>query len=290
MPAASRSGLLGEFLRARRESLRPEDLGLPQRARRRTPGLRREEVAQLCGISPTWYTWIEQGRTAAISPATLAAVAQGLQLTQPERVYLFEIAARLDPSPPGPAPAAGEEWAGLVRAIRTPAYVLDRYWNAIEWNRAAGQLFPDWLGKPPPTRRRAPTAGSGRAAPNLLRYVFLEPRARTFLLDWEDRALRLVAEFRADTPGMRDDPRRAALVDELSWASPEFAAGWRAQRVLARDGGRRSFRVRRGEARHFDQHILRVVRRPELRMTVLVPVAIPSRAYTAGRSSPRGLP
>jgi transcriptional regulator with XRE-family HTH domain len=275
MPAASRSGLLGEFLRARRESLRPQDLGLPQRSRRRTPGLRREEVAQLCGISPTWYTWIEQGRTASISPATLAALAQGLHLTRAERAYLFEIAARLDPEPAGPSPAEGEEWAGLVRAIRTPAYVLDRYWNAIEWNRAAAALFHDWLEKP---------------SPNLLRFVFLEPRAKTFLLEWEDRAARLVAEFRADTPRMRDDPRRAALVDELSRASPQFAAGWRAQRVLARDGGRRSFRVHRGETRHFEQHILRVARRPELRLTVLVPVTVPSRAYTAGRSSPRGLP
>jgi transcriptional regulator with XRE-family HTH domain len=279
MPAASRSRLLGEFLRARRESLRPQDLGLPQRSRRRTPGLRREEVAQLCGISPTWYTWIEQGRTAAISATTLVALAQGLHLSQAERAYLFETAGRVDPSPPGASPSAGEEWTGLLRAIRTPAYVLDHHWNAIEWNAAAGQLFRDWLGQPP--RRRA-ADGSGRAAPNLLRYVFLEPRARTFLLDWEDRAQRLVAEFRADTPGMRDDPLRSALVEELSRASREFAAGWRSQRVLTRDGGRRSFRVRKGETRHFEQHILRMARSPQLRMTVLVPVG----AYTAGRSSP----
>ena len=285
MPAASRTALLGEFLRARREALQPQVLGLPQRTRRRTPGLRREEVAQLCGISPTWYTWIEQGRTAAISPATLVALAHGLHLTQAERAYLFEIAGRLDPAPPGPAPTEGGEWSGLLRAIRTPAYVLDRHWNAIDWNPAAGKLFQDWLGKPPPARRRAPAGGSQRAAPNLLRYVFLEPRAKTFLLDWADRAQRLVAEFRADTPGMRDDPQRAALVEELSRASREFAAGWRAQRVLSRDGGRRSFRVRRGETRHFEQHILKVARRPELRVTVLVPVG----AYTAGRSSPRGL-
>ena len=285
MPAATHSGLLGEFLRARREALRPLDLGLPQRSRRRTPGLRREEVAQLCGISPTWYTWIEQGRTAVISPATLVALAQGLQLTQAERAYLFEIAGRLDPAPSGPALAAGEEWTGLVRAIRTPAYVLDRYWNAIEWNPAAGQLFRDWLGVPRSTRGRAPAGKAERDAPNLLRYVFLQPRAKLFLLDWEDRAQRLVAEFRADTPRMRDDPRRAALVEELSRVSREFAAGWRSQRVLSRDGGRRSFRIRKGETRHFEQHILRVVRRPDLRMTVLVPEG----AYTAARLLPRGL-
>jgi transcriptional regulator with XRE-family HTH domain len=286
MPAASDSALIGEFLRARRESLQPRDLGLPQRPRRRTPGLRREEVAQLCGISPTWYTWIEQGRTAAISAATLVALAQGLQLTAAERAYLFAIAGRLDPAPSGPALTAGEEWTGLVRAIRTPAYVLDGYWNAIEWNPAAGQLFQDWLGAPRSTRGRAAAGKSERDAPNLLRYVFLQPRAKTFLVDWEDRAQRLVAEFRADTPRLRDDPRRAALVEELSRVSREFASGWRSQRVLSRDGGRRSFRIRKGETRHFEQHILRVVRRPELRMTVLVPEG----AYTAGRLSPRGSP
>src|SRR5277367_4008803 len=122
---APRSLLLGEFLRARRESLQPLDLALPQRSRRRTPGLRREEVAQLCGISPTWYTWIEQGRTAAISPATLVALAQGLHLTPAERAYLFEIAGRVDPSPAGPAATAGLELAALVGVIRTPTYVLD---------------------------------------------------------------------------------------------------------------------------------------------------------------------
>ncbi|HEV2704212.1 MAG TPA: helix-turn-helix transcriptional regulator [Steroidobacteraceae bacterium] len=250
--------MLGEFLRARRESLRPPELGLPQRQRRRTPGLRREEVAQLCGISPTWYTWIEQGRTAAISPATLVALSQGLHLTPAERAYLFEIAGRLDPAPPGPALTDGQELSGLLQAIRTPAYVLDQYWNALHWNRAAAQLFGDWLTMP---------------TPNLLRYVFLHPRARGLLLDWEERARRLVAEFRADMPRMRDDPQRSALVEELSRGSREFASGWHSQQVLVRDGGRRSFRAARGGVAHYEQHILRVVRRPDLRITVLVPIA-----------------
>jgi transcriptional regulator with XRE-family HTH domain len=225
--------------------------------------LRREEVAQLCGISPTWYTWIEQGRTAAVSAATLDALAVGLQLTAAERAYLFGIAGRLDPVPSGPDTSGSATLAALVAVIGSPAYVLDRYWNAIEWNAAAAALFRDWLG-----------AGSG-AAPNLLRYVFLHPRARSFLLGWEERARRLAAEFRADMPGMRDDPQRSALVAELSQASREFGSGWRSQRVLARDGGRRSFRDRRGGIRHFEQHILRVVSRPDLRMTVLVPAPPP---------------
>jgi transcriptional regulator with XRE-family HTH domain len=274
-PTAPRSLLLGEFLRARREALQPLDLALPQRSRRRTPGLRREEVAQLCGISPTWYTWIEQGRTAAISPATLVALAQGLHLTPAERAYLFEIAGRVDPSPARPAATAGLELAGLVRVIRTPTYVLDRYWNAIEWNSAAAGLFRDWLGALPGRRRRSGAAPAASEPPNLLRYVFLHPRSKAFLLNWDDRARSVVAEFRADTPRMRDDPQRSALIEELIQASREFAAAWRSQRVRARDGGRRSFRVPRGGVQHFDQHILRVVSRPDLRMTVLVPAATP---------------
>ena len=265
--------LLGDFLRARREALQPPERGPAQRQRRRTPGLRREEVAQLCGISPTWYTWIEQGRTAAVSPATLVALAHGLQLTPAERAYLFAIAGRLDPAPPRPAPGGDLELRGLVQAVRTPAYVLDRYWNAVEWNAAATRLFRDWL--TPATARRAAPGDSASEPPNLLRYVFLQPRARLFLVDWEERARRLVAEFRADTPRLRDDPRRTALEEELGGRSPQFAAAWRSQQVLARDGGRRSFRVRRGAIEHFEQHILRVVRRPDLRLTILVPVAAP---------------
>jgi transcriptional regulator with XRE-family HTH domain len=272
---APRSLLLGEFLRARRESLQPLDLALPQRSRRRTPGLRREEVAQLCGISPTWYTWIEQGRTAAISPATLVALAQGLHLTAAERAYLFEVAGRVDPAPAGPATSAGLELAALVRAVRTPTYVLDRYWNAIEWNPAAARLFADWLGTDVGRQRRALAGRPAGEAPNLLRYVFRHPRSKAFLVDWEERARSVVAEFRADAPQMRDDPLRSALIEELSQASREFAAAWRSQRVRVRDGGRRSFRVARGAVRQFDQHILRVASRPDLRMTVLVPAAKP---------------
>ena len=163
--------------------------------------------------------------------------------------------------------------------------MLDRYWNAIEWNPAAGAAVRGLARQAPPAPApRARAGGAQRAAPNLLRYVFLEPRAKSFLLDWEDRAQRLVAEFRADTPGMRDDPRRAALVEELSRASREFAAGWRSQRVLSRDGGRRSFRVRRGETRQFEQHILRMARRPEsARHRAGAGVGVYCRPFSAAR-------
>ena len=113
---------------------------------------------------------------------------------------------------------------------------------------------------------------SGR---NLLRFVFLEPAARELIVDWEERARRLVAEFRADTAGAREDRVRDALVHDLAAASAEFAAAWRAQRVLGRDGGRRAFRLRGLGLCEYEQYTLRVAQQPELKLTVLVPAGEP---------------
>ncbi|HEX5046170.1 MAG TPA: helix-turn-helix transcriptional regulator [Gammaproteobacteria bacterium] len=254
---------LGEFLRARRDLLKPEDFGLPAGQRRRAPGLRREEAAQLCGISPTWFTWIEQGRTTSVSVPTLAAIARGLKLSRAERSYLFELAARADPSPPAAKREDPQRLQHLVDAVRTPAYMLDRHWDAVAWNRSAGELFSGWLGR---------ARGAHSAPRNLLQFVFLEPRARDFIVDWQTRARRLVAEYRADTAAWRDDPVRQALVHELGEASVEFAAAWESQSVLGRDGGRRAFdHPRRGRC-EYEQFTLRVAQRADLKLTVLVPV------------------
>lgn len=266
MPPASRTGddvrpasqpSLGAFLRARRERLRPDDFHFP-RGRRRAPGLRREEAAQLCGISVTWYTWIEQGRTTAISLETLHAIADGLRLSRAERAYLFELSGRTVPTPTSSAPDPGRLLA-LVRCVRVPAYVIDRHWDAVAWNRPAAQLFTDWLGK-------------GRER-NLLRYVFLDPCAPRFIVDWAERSRRLAAEYRADTAGSDDDPVRSELVRSLSEASPAFAAAWRSQQVLAREGGLRVFEHdRRGRCR-YEQYILRPAPEAGVKLTVLVPHA-----------------
>lgn len=250
---------LGEFLRAQRERLRPEDFGLAAGARRRTPGLRREEVAQLCGISPTWLTWIEQGRTTSVSVPTLAALASGLKLSRAERQYLFELASRADPATPGESGADLQQLQPLVNVIHTPAYVLDRHWDAVVWNKPAGELFAAWLG------------GKQQGGRNLLRFVFADPAARKFIPNWTDRARRLVAEYRADTAAWRDNPARKALVQELADASAEFAAAWGSQRVLSRDGGRRSFAHPRKGRLEYDQFTLRVAQRVDLKLTVLVP-------------------
>jgi len=254
---------LGDFLRAARERLTPEDFGLPQRQRRRAKGLRREEVADVCGISPTWYTWIEQGRTTAISVATLADLAQGLRLSAAERAYLFQLAGRADPVLPGIKNEDIAPYAALVDAIHSPAYVLNRYWDAIAWNPAAAGLFRDWL---------APPSGHGEnTAPNLLRYVFLHPGAPNLIVDWEDRARRLAAEFRADSAGSRHDSAQQALVEELQAASPAFSQAWRSQKVLAREGGSRGFLLPKEGKRFFWQYTLRMAQQNEVKLVILHP-------------------
>lgn len=248
-------GQFGEYLRARREQLRPGDFGLPAGQRRRTPGLRREEAAQLCGISATWFTWIEQGRTTAVSVPTLAAIARGLRLSRAEREYLFQLAGHNDPVRPRSV-ATPPSLQPLVDAVGTPAYVLDRHWDAIAWNQAATDLFAPWL---------------GGVEHNLLRFVFLEPMARRFILDWPQRARRLVAEYRADTAGWQDDPVSESLVRELIADSREFAAAWESQAVLGRDGGRRVFQHPARGRCEYEQFNLRVAQQADLKLTVLVP-------------------
>ncbi|HEX4023296.1 MAG TPA: helix-turn-helix transcriptional regulator, partial [Steroidobacteraceae bacterium] len=215
--AADRGRLLGEFLRARRDRCSPSDFALAAGPRRRAPGLRREEAAALCGISPTWYTWIEQGRSAGISAVTLGAIARGLKLSRAERAYLFELAARpgarAGTASPRGAAADRHRLDALLDIIHTPAYVLDRHWDAIAWNREAAELFEGWLARGSPRAPRAPrTPRTGPVERNLLRYVFLDPQAPAFIADWPERAQRLVAEYRADVAAWRDDPASEALV------------------------------------------------------------------------------
>ena len=254
---------LGRFLRARREQLSPAVVGLPEGKRRRTPGLRREELAQLCGVSPTWIAWLEQGRVKSVSVPTLVALAAALKFSHAERAYLFELAGRPDASRSTAGPASRESLQKLVDAINAPAYMLDRHWDAVAWNRAAAALFKPWLSTVARTRGNEPR--------NLLRFVFLSPEARTLIAGWTERAERVAAEFRADTARWRDDSVTAALVEELCSASPEFDRCWRQQRVKGRDGGMRVF-LREGRTQSsFEQFTFSPALHPDLKLTVLVP-------------------
>jgi transcriptional regulator with XRE-family HTH domain len=218
--AALRQQALGEFLRKHRE-LVAEPAGEKQlgERRRRTSGLRREEVAQMAAISSTWYTRLEQGKEVTPSGAALGRIADVLRLTPAERAYLFELARRVDQND-GSNHAderARKTLESCVHVISCPACVLDRYWTPLSWNDEMANLFPRWLKGP---------------ENNLLRYMFLDLNVRTLVPDWELRARRLLALFRADYGRHIDDPKMLDLVRELSEESDDFQRFWKEQRVL----------------------------------------------------------
>ena len=255
------SNKLAEFIRVRREAVTPAMAGLPGGGRRRTPGLRREELAQLCDVSPTWLTWLEQGRPVSASAKMLARLAQVLQLSAAERAYLFEVADKHDPSHgtgEGGGPAAAE-LSAIVAAIDAPAYILDRAWNAVAWNGAACMLFAGWLHD----------AGN---TPNQLRFMFLDAGARALVVGWPERAQRLVAEFRADIGRQADQAPLAGLIAELAGASLEFRQWWGAQQVQGRDGGLRRFQHAQQGLLEFNQVTLHLARQHDLKLVMLLPV------------------
>jgi transcriptional regulator with XRE-family HTH domain len=256
MQSEEQRRLLGEFVRAHRERLPPDNPA----GRRRTPGLRREELAARAGIGATWCAWIEQGREVNASPEALARIALALELTPAERVYLFELAGRRDPHVriPETGAQAPDSIRSLVEAMPHPAYGLDRLWNACCWNRAAGRLFERWLGK-----------GHQK---NLLRFVFVEPSARELIPDWEERATRLLAEFRADYGRAFNDSRTRALVEQLRRDSAAFDRAWLAQAVVGREGGTRSFNHPRRGSVTYRQHTFSPAERPDYKLVVLEPV------------------
>lgn len=261
---------LGEFLRVLRQRCAPEAHGFPLGSRRRTPGLRREEVAQLAGISPTWYTWIEQGRDVQVSHDVLERIAQALRLTGPERSYLFDVAGRSGNDPHGPERMAEEDDSApdalveLLDEFRMPAYILGRYWDMLAWNPPAAALFTGWLDQIP---------ADEASPPNLLRFVFLDPQARQLVVDWESRARRICAEFRADSRSRLEEPALQRLIAELQQGSAEFARYWKLHDVLERQGGERSFRHPRRGLVSYRQFTLLPVEQEHLKLVVLKPLA-----------------
>jgi transcriptional regulator with XRE-family HTH domain len=217
-------------------------------------------LADRAGISATWCAWIEQGREVRASPEALGRLARALELTRAERAYLFELAGRRDPAADDRPEAEGVPASldRLMTGVSLPAYGLDRLWNACLWNAAAQQIFEGWL-----------TPGADR---NLLRFVFLSAAARGLILDWEARARRILAEFRADYSQSVRDPAMQALVEELRSKSADFDTAWRQQAVLDREGGERLFRHPTRGVLRFEQHTFRPSDRPDYKFVLLSPV------------------
>jgi transcriptional regulator with XRE-family HTH domain len=216
--------LLGTYLRDRRGKLDPAALGFPSE-RRRTSGLRREEVAQRANISPTWYTWLEQGRGGAPSPDVLDRIARALMLTDIEREHLFLLGLG---RPPEVRYRKNDDVTPRLQRVLdkldpSPALIRTATWDVIGWNRAATVMLGDYGALPPHQR-------------NVLRTIFLDPRARALQYDWESVARHVVGAFRAEAARAGAAAAVEPLVDELCRISPEFRTMWRDNDVRGAHG------------------------------------------------------
>lgn len=219
---------LGVFLRSCRERLTPAEVGLPNTGRRRTPGLRREELALLAGISATWYTYLEQGRDVQASDQVLAALASTLRLDRHERDHLFQLAGHAPAIESGePEPLAAEVAAIPKLLMPHPAYIIGADYDVLSYNEAADELFPNL------------TAGPDR--PNFARWVFTEPAARLVLIDWEPEARGLLARLRT-LADRHPSARRSRLITELHESSHEVRTWWPRYDVQTRHSGRKRLR------------------------------------------------
>ncbi|MGY5118268.1 helix-turn-helix transcriptional regulator [Streptomyces sp. 900105755] len=209
-------GELGDFLRSRRARIQPEEVGLASHGRRRVPGLRREEVAQLAGVSVDYYIRLEQGRGPSVSDAVLDAVARVLRLDETEHAYLLTVARPHKKAGTTRPPARPRVRPGVQLLLdgmeRTPAFVLGRRMDVLAWN-ALGDAVNGFSALAPAER-------------NIPRQVFLDPAAAGFYPDWAAVAAQTVANLRIDAGRHPDDPRMATLVGELSLKSEDFRRLW----------------------------------------------------------------
>ena len=218
---------LGDFLRAGRARVTPDQAGLPTvvRDNRRVPGLRREEVAMLAGVSMDYYTRLEQGRERRPSPQVLETLAAVLRLDDDARTYLYRLAEATPVARESPADGVSDDLAELMAAWPdNPAIVFDRAYDVLASNPIADALFCGW-----------------RHSRNLLRIVFLDPDARTFYRDWPEVAAGAVAGFRLGYGHDPGNPRVREVLSEMLAASPDFAALWAEHRVRGKSLQRKHF-------------------------------------------------
>lgn len=222
---------LADFLRMKREKLSPQAVGLPSGTRRRTPGLRREEVAALAGVGLTWYTWLEQGREINASVEFLEDLARVLKLDATERYHLFLLAHQRPPV------VAGHQWCQVTPLVRRllddltlrPAYVMNLSWDIIAWNPAADRLFA--IAERQPEQR------------NMLWMLFADPELNQRLMGWQEQAPQILASFRRDYARAPQDATMLQRIQALSNVSPQFRQLWQQHDIHGRCQGQRTFLV-----------------------------------------------
>lgn len=227
---------LAAFLKSRRERLSPSSVGLPSGGRRRTPGLRREEVAALSGVGLTWYTWLEQGRDISVSSSFLDSLSQALKLDAAERRHLFLLAH--DRLPPEPGKTYCNVPPLILRVMRdlSPhgAYVLNLRWDVLAFNEQADALFG--FNRHPPGQR------------NLLWMLFTDDALRERLVNWDNQAAQMLSSFRRDYAHATQEADIQALVTNLQKASPDFRQWWSRHDIDAPCQGIREMKLENGIA------------------------------------------
>ncbi|MFD4376448.1 helix-turn-helix transcriptional regulator [Streptomyces sp. NPDC058486] len=247
---------LRHFLRARRERITPEEVGLVKAERRRTPGLRREEVAALAGVGVSWYTWLEQGRDINVSEGIVNAVGNALRLEDAERDYFYRLAGHNPP--PRPGARLGDGAPARLQALvegwsYNPAYITDRYGRVELASRSARALF------------RMEARGD-----HCVVKFFTDPSARAKYPDADEVGQGLVAQFRAQSARFPEDPEFGRIAERLSGTSPRFASLWDSHEVVGPDQSTRRIVHPHSGVRVFDRVVMRVPERPESLLTLYI--------------------
>jgi transcriptional regulator with XRE-family HTH domain len=254
---------LADFLTSRRRHLDPGTFGLPSTGSRRTPGLRREEVALLAGVSHTWYTWLEQGRDIRPSRQVLDALARTLRFTPAEHEYVLRLGGHAHGAGDRGPQSMPDHLQRLLDALSpSPAFVTTPSWSIVGWNRAYERFYPGVAAVAPEDR-------------NLLWLVFTDPSVRRLLGDWDTDSRRFLAQFRAEVGPRLADPEVTALVGRLEAASPEFRAGWASHDVDGFSSAERLFEHPAVGTLRLEHHQLTPSDAPGLHLVV----------YTAGQDA-----
>lgn len=228
--ATIRRAELAAFLRSRRERISPADAGIPAIGRRRTPGLRREEVAQLAGVGVTWYTWLEQGRDIRVSDQVLEAISRTLALDADERVHLFTLAGSTEQAMASDCETVAPETLAVIeQAAPFPAVVQNSRYDMLAYNATYGRLIGDLDAKPREDR-------------NCMWLAFTDPLWRKAMPDWDVATARMVAQLRSAMAEHVAEPAWKSFVRRLRLASPQFAAVWERYEVVAPANTAKRFR------------------------------------------------
>lgn len=260
------SNQLGQYLKDRRAKLDPAEYGITA-LRRRTPGLRREEVAQRANVSATWYTWLEQGRGGAPSADVLDRIAGALSLTVAEREHLFLLAQHRMPEVQFHTfEPVSQQLQRVIDSLEyNPTIVKTAMWDVVAWNKAASAMFADYAAMPPEER-------------NSMRILFCNKRVRQSMVNWETDVRAAVASFRSDIARVGDSARVNAFIEHMSATSEEFRAIWDDYAVRNHGEGVKLVRHDAVGQITFEYSTFSVDDRPDLGMVIYTPATAEDRA------------